>query len=343
MARRVTVSDVARAAGVSPTTVSHALSGKGRVDPDTRERVVGLAREMGYVPSRVARSLALGRSDTIGLLLPHLSDMPLEELLRTDWYSRVAVAATRSAVAHRRALMVLPTARSGAEIDAHGLEGLIVLDPVADDPRWPALRETSTPLVLLGGYSGDDMGPSVAPDTALGMGLLLDHLREQGARTVAVVATDIDWVSGEESLAAYRRWCRTHRVKARVATAAVGGSATAEGIAEAAFDAATRLLAPADRPDAIVGLLEDFGRGIIAAARARGLEVPRDLLVAQDIDGTGAALHDPPITALDLDVDTQLTMAIELIESGSAAGASATRRVPVRLVQRASTLHRPSS
>ena len=84
--------------------MSHALSGKGRVDARTRERVQTAADLLGYVPSRTARSLALGRSDTIGLLLPRLGRMPMDELLRTIKVGCAAprVAAMRRAHAHGR-------------------------------------------------------------------------------------------------------------------------------------------------------------------------------------------------------------------------------------------------
>ena len=60
--RRVSIKDVAREAGVSVTTVSHALNGKGRLNPDTRERVRSVARQLGYTPNPAARSLVSGRT-----------------------------------------------------------------------------------------------------------------------------------------------------------------------------------------------------------------------------------------------------------------------------------------
>jgi DNA-binding LacI/PurR family transcriptional regulator len=337
MARRPTVADVAREAGVSATTVSHALSGKGRVDAATRRHVQAVADRLGYVPSRAARSLALGRSDTIGLLLPSLAHMPLDELMRTDWYGRVVAAASGAALQHGRALTVLPALQSPGDLEAFGLEGIIVLDPVDHDPRLEMLRASRSRVVILGRGSEPDAFGSVVPDISAGMAILLDHLWEQGARSIAVVQTDLPWSQGRDAVASYRAWCKEHRTRARVVTGAVSQLESRDSIAAAGQAAADRLLARGSRPDAIVGLLEDFGRGIIAAARQHGLSVPDDVLVAQDIDGVVAQVNDPPITALDLNVNELLAAAVELVVDRETPSSVS---VPVALNARASTARR---
>ena len=70
----VTITDVARAAGVSPSTVSRALSVPHKVDPATRERILRVAEHLGYQPNRAARGLITGRTGNLGLLLPDLAN-----------------------------------------------------------------------------------------------------------------------------------------------------------------------------------------------------------------------------------------------------------------------------
>ena len=337
MSPRPTLADVARAAGVSPTTASHALSGKGRVDERTRAEVRRIADELGYVPSRAARSLALGRSDTIGLLLPQLAQMPLDELLGTDWYGRAAAAASHAALRHQRALAVLPPIRTPADLSAFALDGVIVLDPIVDDPRWPALVHSSMPMVLLGIDPSGQLGPSVVADLAYGIRALLDHLHERGARKIGVVATDIAWAAGDETLVAYRDWCRARDVTEAVAVANVSSCRSRAEAAAAGQSAALGMLSSTDRPDAVIGLLEDFGRGILGAARELGLSVPGDLLVAQDIDGVVAQVNDPPITAIDLNINGQLDAAVDLLVDDKQADRGLVRTVPVSLAVRASS------
>jgi len=348
MPARPTVADVARAAGVSRTTVSHALSGKGRVDARTRSRVQQVAAELGYVPSRTARNLALGRSDTVGLLLPQVAHLPLDELLRSDWYGRMAVSASQEALLRQRALMVLPALHDPAELASFGLDALIVLDPMAQDPRWPVLQATSARIVLLGRDPAGLLGPCVTPDLAQGMTILLDHLAACGARTFGLIAPDIPWASTSVAVQSAERWCAERRGELRVGHARLVECTTREQAAAAAQDIATAMLRAPDRPDALIGLLEDFGRGIVAAARSLGLAVPGDVLVAQDVDGIHAQLSDPPITAIELNVSAQLAAAMDLLlgeqtDAGNEAGArnaiaEQVTTVPVSLAIRASTV-----
>lgn len=73
----VTLADIAQALGLSPSTVSRALSDPDKVNPQTRERVRKAARRMGYVPSQVARSLTSGQTDVIRLIVPDIAQSVL--------------------------------------------------------------------------------------------------------------------------------------------------------------------------------------------------------------------------------------------------------------------------
>ena len=93
MATRPTIHDVAKAAGVSITTVSHSLNGKGRVDPATRAQVMQVVRQLGYRANRNAKGLRSGRYDTLALMLPVRADVQADEALSLDFYMSLAAAA----------------------------------------------------------------------------------------------------------------------------------------------------------------------------------------------------------------------------------------------------------
>ena len=331
----MTVADVARAAGVSITTVSHSLSGKGRAAPATRERVREVAAELGYVPSRAARNLALGRSDTIGLLLPQLPTMPLEELLAFDYYGRVALAASQAALHQGRALLVLPIVQSASHLASFGLDGLIVLDPSIYDPRLSLLDGLATRTVLMGQDPRGAFGPAVAIDTAGSTRALLDHCWERGARTIGMINSDLSWSATDTARDAYTAWCSERGVEPHLAIAPASSVQSRPELAQAAKQTALEMLRSPGRPDAIIGMLEDFGRGIVLAARDLGLEVPGDLLVAQDIDDAVASAGG--ITALDLNVQTQLHIALAMLISEEPPPVQETRLVTATLVPREST------
>lgn len=336
---RTTLADVAREAGVSRTTASHALSGKGRVDSGTRALVREVADRLGYSPSRVARNLALGRSDTIGLLLPSIGQLPLDELARTDWYGRVAVLASQEALALGRALTILPPIRSTSDLAAFGLDGVLVLDPVEHDPRWPALREIALPRVLIGRDPAGELGPTVVTDLVGPVAELFSHLRSQGMHRIGLVMPDFHWSAEDEVASLVRVHCATWGLPEPtiIHVDASAFSSRAEAL-DRTQEVVIEALQGPDRPDALVGLFEGAGPAIMMAARALGLEVPSDLLVAVDVDGIVAESFDPPITAIDLNIEDLVTNAVQLLVSDEGIQTSeVTVTVPARLMLRAST------
>lgn len=105
--RPPTIADVARAAGVSRTTVSHALNGLGKVDPRTRERIKRVATELGYRPNLRAQRLRRGQAKAIALA----STMPFAVAAgpsRLGFYMEIAAAAAESALLHGYALVLVP-------------------------------------------------------------------------------------------------------------------------------------------------------------------------------------------------------------------------------------------
>ncbi len=132
--RGVGIKDVAREAGVSTTTVSHALSGKGRLPDETRARVRRIAEEMGYRPSPVARSLAAGRTGVLGIAFSVHPEVEAN-FFALDWYTRIVNGATDRAMQAGYALVVVPP-MAGPQIWGRlPLDGTIVVEPVPDDPN----------------------------------------------------------------------------------------------------------------------------------------------------------------------------------------------------------------
>src|SRR4051812_37283881 len=107
-ATRIGIRDVAAAAGVSITTVSDALNGKGRLPEATRQHVRETADRLGYRPSAAARTLRTGRSGLIGLMLTTYGDEPFT-FTEIPYFAQMTNAATSAALAHGYGLVVLPT------------------------------------------------------------------------------------------------------------------------------------------------------------------------------------------------------------------------------------------
>lgn len=333
-ARKVTIRDVAAAAGVSVTTVSHALNDKGKIDPSTRARVLKAAEELGYRASRAARALRSGRTGTIVLLMPALELVPIaSEMLSLDYYMQIATAAARTAFGRDHPLLLAPPLDSLEELRALGVDGGIVCDPATGDVRIGLFEALDLPVVSVERDAGrPDMSWYVRSDNEANTRGLLDHLAEAGARRIALLAAAADWAWAQECEAAYHAWCSEHGREPLIAPAGL------HDLERSAYQATTVLLESTEPPDAIVALAERYSTGVVRAAREHGLEIPRDLLVATGIDSHQAREGDPAITAVDLQPALQGAAAAELLIARiEGRRAEAPRITPAVLRERAST------
>lgn len=308
MATRPTIHDVAKAAGVSVTTVSHALNDKGRVDPATRALVVQVVRQLGYRANRHARGLRSGRSGALALLLPVRAGAHADEALSLDFYMRLATAAAAAAFAQEQALMLLPPAIVHTGLRGLGVDGGIVVDPSPLDPRVTLLAEQRLPVVTIErDLARPDDRWYVASETDVNTRQVLDHLAAQGARRIALLVPQTDWGWATETRGAYDSWVREHGVPRLIVPVAMQPGE------QNAFVATRRLLEGRKPPDAVFVVAARFIRGVLRAAKAAGCRVPGELLIAAGVDSIQAREGDPPVTALDLHPERQAEAAVEML------------------------------
>ncbi|KQR51870.1 hypothetical protein ASF88_09680 [Leifsonia sp. Leaf336] len=297
MARqRSTIRDVARRAGVSVTTVSHTFSGNGVVNPATQARVRAAAAELGYHPDVVASGLRRSRLGVVGLVLrPAVGEHP-EHVSDVDYFPRFAGAAALTCLEHGYALMLVadPTV-PGGPVTAYACDGIVVTDPVADDPLVAYLRSSRTPYTLVGADVNDPDDPWVVDiATPEITDRVLDHLTEAGATRVALVTgcDPIEWNAATEQR--YRERMRESGAPELVVHALeLGGG-------EAGMQAADDLLALPDRPDGVYCQTSDHARGLVDRLLERGLRVPDDIRVVCGSDADRLRATEPSITAVDL-------------------------------------------
>lgn len=305
---RPTIRDVAKAAGVSVTTVSHALNDKGRVDPATRALVTRVVHQLGYRANRHAQGLRSGRSGALALLLPIRTDARADEALSLDFYLRLASAAAGAAFSQEQALMLLPPTIVQTGLHGLGLDGGIVVDPSPRDPRVSLLAGQGLPVVTIERDLGrpDDLW-FVASEAAVNARQVLDHLAARGSRRIALLVPRTDWGWATQTLSAYDSWVREHRVPRLITPVAM------EPGEESAFLAARQLLDRPRPPDAIFVVAARFVRGVLRAAEAAGRRVPGQLLIAAGVDSLQAREGHPPVTALDLHPERQAEAAVEML------------------------------
>ncbi|MBT2507857.1 LacI family DNA-binding transcriptional regulator [Streptomyces sp. ISL-98] len=336
--RPPTISDVARAASVSRTTVSHALNGLGKVDPRTRERIKKAAAELGYRPNLRAQRLRRGQAKAIALA----SSMPFAVAggpSRLGFYMEVAASAAETALLHDYALVLVPPVQSGSALYSVDIDGAIVVEPDENDVAVAQLRERGLPYVALGRQVSPSPGDD-APYVDLHGGpvaeLLLAHLREQGARHPALLIGAGARHSAVDARAAFERTAAEH------GWAPLTVTAPEEGGEQAGYDRCAALLAEHPEVDAVCALVDAFAVGAVRAIHDSGRRIPDDVMVVTRYDGLRARTCEPPLTAVDLQLDRAAAEAVELLlhrlTEPAAATADAVPAPAPRIVARASSL-----
>lgn len=329
-----TISDVAKAAGLSVTTVSHAFSGRRHVDPATRERIQAIAKELGYHPSSVAQQLRSGRTGTIALA----SSMPFAVAAgpsRLGFLMEIAASAAMAAFARDIALCLIPPQPAPSSLDKMGFDGVILVEPEKDDPLVRHFEARRTPIVTIGKVPGRADIPSIDLHSAEAADLLLAHLWENGARQIALLTGASERTSHLEARRIYTQFAETHDFEPRTLLLD-----EAEG-ENGAKEVVKNLLRDHPEIDGLLVPVDAFASGAVAAAREFGRSFPRDLRLVTRYDGLRAKLSVPPLTALDLHLSELAELAVALLLAHiEALPVSTTAPIP-SLVPRGSSKFEP--
>jgi len=299
--KRVTIADVAREAGLSPTTVSHSLNGIGQVDPRTRQHVKDVAARLKYRPSVRAQRLRTGRSHAIALL----SSMPAAVSAgesQLGFFTELAMGLARKALLSGYVLVLAPPMDQCNPLALMDIDGAILLEPAPDDPVARELDERAVPCVTVGGEPGPD---NVDLQHAAAADLLLRHLLQSGARRPGLIL-------GSSGRASQRSFHERYLAMAEArGFAPVVAFASEEAGEEAGRLAAARLLAGHPELDALCIPIDTFASGALRAIGEAGRRVPEDLLLATRHDGVRARTCQPPLTAVDLHLDAVSHAAVQ--------------------------------
>ena len=331
LGRRVSIWDIAEEAGVSITTVSHALSGKGRLPDRTREKVRRAARRLGYRASTQARGLATGRSMALavqvvgtraGVLVPDF-----------QYFVELLNAASAEAIERGYGLVLAP---AGAGIEGLGHlspDGIVVVDPTGEEPL---LQPRGIPVVTAARVPEDGRETAwVDSDHHAGTRRVLDHFLEAGRSRPALLTSTARQSYVDDTTAAYTTWCKERGLEPIV------GLVAADPTEEAAAAVMGDLLTTKPRPDAVYATFDRMALGVLLACRERRISVPEDLAVAALTDSPLLRTTVPQITALDLDAPEIGRRVIELLVALVEGEEPASRQimVPSTLIVRESTRH----
>lgn len=341
----VTVHDVARAAGVSISTVSRALTAPERVAAATRDRVTRVAAELGYRPNVAASGLRMGRTHAVGLLVPDLEN---------PYFASVTKSVQARARAEGYEVFV---ADSDEDPDvepeligalAARTDGLLVASPRSGETELRAalvgltavLANRELPAVAVEPGSGPGSGsdgppegeaqeiPFVSVDDADGVAQILGHLHALGHRSVGVAA-------GPAS-----SWSGARRVAGLVDAAARWDLDLVRlGTFQPYFAGGTRAAdhAVASGVTAVVAFNDLMALGILSRLRERGIDVPGRMSVVGFDDVQLATLVSPALTTVHAPLARLGRRAVDLLLTRLRGGTPASVQLPVELTIRGSS------
>ncbi len=300
------INDVARAAGVSTSTVSYVLSGKRPISAPTRQRVERSIRELGYRPHAGARALASRTTNVLALMAPLRVDVNVSVIMQF-----VTGVVTSARTFEHDVLLLTQDDAAGLERVADGsmVDALIMMDIEADDPRVPVLVRLRQPAVLIGlpsnpkGLSCVDLDFEAAGRTAV------RHLAELGHRQVALIGSPHAVLERHTSYA--DRMLRGFT--AQTAELGIDGVyEPCESSHPGAVAAVDRVLA---RMPGVTGLVvhnEVALPAVIATLRERGRAVPDDISLVAVCPLDVAVGQHLPLTSVDIPAHAIGRIAVEM-------------------------------
>ena len=298
---RVTIAHVARLAGVSPTTVSHVLSGKRLVGAATRDTVLEAIRELGYRPNNVARSLRTNRSTMVAVVVPDLTNSYYAVLTR-GLADAVGYAGYGTYVCNTDGQPDREDSILEDVLD-RGADGVVMasVDVGARDSVGPG--GLGTPVVCVGGMFDHPQADLVAADDEVGSYAGTSHLIARGARTIAMIQGPT--ASGSARDEGYRRALAEHG-RAFDSALMVRGDWSRRGGRQAMH----QLMALPQPPDAVFCANDLTAIGALDASHELGLSIPGDVALVGFDDVDAATIVSPTLT----------TVRNPAYETGAAAG-----------------------
>ena len=335
--KRVTMMDVAKAAGCSQATVSVVLNNSAdiRISAELRARVVEAAKTLGYGVGAIVRRAAMQelRGGCVGFIVDQISTTPeavnaIEGARQDSWEADVTilVAQTQGRTEHEE-MALQRLLRAGAQ-------GIVYMSIFTRRIALsPAFDNLPVPLVLLNCYTSDHRHPSVVPDEINGGRLATKALIELGHQRVAVITGESFMEAAQDRLTGYRKALREAGLSFDERLIVEGSWTPTSG-----FEATRKLLAMADPPTAIFCQNDKMAMGCFDAIRDAGCKIPGDIsVIGYDDDELSRHLR-PQLTTVDLPHRSMGAWAIRQLENlaMNKSKSFTVHKMPCMFVERAS-------
>ena len=289
----ITIDDIAAELGVSKTTVSRAISGKGRISDSTRRRILAYIEALHYKPNAVARGLAQQKTFNIGVVCP--TDY---EIFDYPFFHRCLRGISEATSGRGYDILISMIEGTRLDnlkrvVDDRKVDGIILTRTLLEDPTADYLKRSGMPFVVIGS-SPDEELVQIDNDHFSACVELTQILLAKGFRRLALVGRDERQVITDTRRRGFEEACET-----------AGFPADPELMRLDAMDARkvgeiVRSLAE-KRADAIVCMDENIAEMVLTACRELGIRTPEDIRIASFYNSQTLEHLNPPVTAIDID------------------------------------------
>jgi LacI family transcriptional regulator len=303
---KVTIVEVAEKAGVSLGTVSRVINNDVHVSPETRQRVLAVTRELGYVANRQARSLAGGKTHTVGVIVPDLGTGYIGEIIRgIDSELNISGFDLILYTTHRTASK---EANYVANLAEGMVDGLLLVLPRSPTDYVSTLMQRNFPFVLIDHQGTGKDCPAVGATNWQGAYNATEYLIKLGHQRIGFITGSMDLGCASDRLEGYRAALRTHHVNADAELVHEGDFVQKDG-----YTGATALLDLGTPPTAIFASNDAMAMGAMDAVRVRGLRVPDDISILGFDNIPQSAMVYPPLTTVQQPLEQMGRVATQML------------------------------
>jgi DNA-binding LacI/PurR family transcriptional regulator len=300
MGMNITIKEVAKLAGVSPSTVSRVISDSPRISDETKQTVREIMDELGYHPNAIARSLVNKATNTIGIVMPQSTERAFLNPFFPQALSGV------SAAAHEQGYCILlSTGKSEKEqlesiqsiVMGGRVDGVIIMYSSVDNEVMDALEKLRTPIVVIGKPLKSKATLYVDNDNVEASFSVTEKLIKNGHKRIAFISGSFRLVVSLDRLDGYMNALKKYEIpftKEYIVE-------LSEFIKEGAYERTKQLLNLEERPTALVVTDDVMAFGAMDAIKESGLRIPEDIEVMSFNNVPSAELTSPSLTSVDID------------------------------------------
>jgi DNA-binding LacI/PurR family transcriptional regulator len=294
----VTIKDVARIAGVDPSTVSRVIADSPRISQNTKEKVIKVMEELDFHPNAIARSLASRSTKTIGVIMPLTSD----QIFVNPFFTEVMRGISASSLKRGYDILFSTGGSSYEEylatsrmVNERRIDGLILLTSRIYDKTINELINKKLPFVVIGKPPMLEDINWVDNDNQEACFTATKHLIEQGHRNIGFIGGDFSYVFMGERFKGYKRALDSYGIQFNKDFFSLG-----DFLEEGGYTAMKKILSRKKLPTAIVAADDMMAFGAIRGIKERGLRIPEDIAIVGFNDTPLTTYMDPPMSSVEI-------------------------------------------